>query len=197
MKPGNVPTSRLGPIIGDLVKDRWPHGGGYGVLAEKVGCDQSAIEGIVDQEYAGCEFDLADGLLCSLGRVDIWQGELSDVYSSVSIPETCERLGCSLKFHPKKQGGVKRRRFCSRQCRQMDWLARAGQINDTPKRNLKVRCRGGHFRTSENTNPRGQCLTCINVAQRHRHTLLTPEQREARASYQRGVYLRNKEPVTA
>lgn len=85
MKPGSVPTARVGPIIGELVAERWPHGGGFEVLGEKVGCDSSAIEAIVRQDNLGVKFDLADRVLCALGRPDIWQGQLADLYHSVSL----------------------------------------------------------------------------------------------------------------
>jgi len=114
VKRGNVPTDRVGPVIALLVRERWPHGGGYEVLAEKVGCDQSAIASIVLQDNAGTEFDLVDNLLCALGRWDMWHGELADIYPTKFL-ETCALPSCNRKF-PERGGGQKRKQCCSRKC---------------------------------------------------------------------------------
>lgn len=86
MKPGNIPTQEVGPILGMLVNDRWPHGGGYEILAEKVGCDQSTIASIIDQRNPGVSFDFADSLFCALGRPMEDVG-LGDIYWNVDLPD--------------------------------------------------------------------------------------------------------------
>lgn len=178
MKAGSIPTSRVSQVISDLVTDRWPHGGGVEVLAEKVGCDWSAIDNIIKQEYEGVSFDLVDKILCGLGRVDLWQGELVDVYSSVWFVETCGLHSCGKTFPESLRSG-KRKRFCSDLCRSLHHHTAAGKA--TGHRHVqRGRCFKGHKMTLENSiinvQPDGavkrQCRTCrkasLNAYKRNR-----------------------------
>jgi hypothetical protein len=113
IKPGNVPTARVGPILDALIRERWPYGGGHEILAEKVGCEQSTIATIIEQQWEGVEFDLADSLLCALGRWDIWHGALEDIYPT-KFMETCALSSCGKRFPEFKRGHLKR--YCSKKC---------------------------------------------------------------------------------
>ena len=111
MKPGSIPTETVAPKLAMLIRDRWPHGGGLDVLAEKVGCDVSALEGVLAQDSPGVAFDLADALFCALGRPmedvglgDIyWAFDLEGEASRDYIPKghlRCQRTGCGKIFQP-------------------------------------------------------------------------------------------------
>lgn len=165
MKPGSVPTARIAPVIYTLIAERWPHGGGLEVLAEKIGCDQSAIASIIDQDNPGVGFDFADNLLCALGRADMWYGTLSDIYPTKFI-ETCESRACNKRFPEKMHAGHKQR-YCSWRCFRYEWNVRAGNSSGNRKQG---RCNKGHKFTPENTalNGRGGriCRTCKQERQR-------------------------------
>lgn len=149
MRGGNVPTSRIGPILADMIAQRWPHcdEDGCNVLAEKVGCDESAIRTIIDQKHQGVSFDLADSLLCALGRADMWWGVLSDVYPTKFV-EKCALHSCERTFPEKRVGSIKR--YCSARCRKLDDDIRRGRATGHRYRQ-KNRCLRGHLLTSENT----------------------------------------------
>ena len=97
MRAGHVPTERIAPVLTLLIRESWPHGGGMDVLAEKVGCDPEAIAGIIHRENPGVTFDLADRLICALGRWDMWHGELEDIYP-IKFMETCALPSCGKQF---------------------------------------------------------------------------------------------------
>jgi hypothetical protein len=86
VRAGHVPTARIAPVLRRLISDRWPHGGGLDVLAEKVGCNASTIEGILAQDYPGLSFYLADDLFCALGRPMEDVG-LADIYWNTELVE--------------------------------------------------------------------------------------------------------------
>ena len=174
MKPGNVPTSRIGPLLGDLIRDRWPHNGGIEVLAEKVGCDWTAIEGIIKGVHEGVSFDLADKLFCALGRVDVWQGQLKDVYDNTQLLERCANPGCESMFVPDSHSGPTRRKYCSHACLWSAYNQRRGKTKRVIKRHrsggfIRV-CKNGHRRTPETTATRvdgkRECLLCKREAAR-------------------------------
>ena len=171
MKPGNVPTSRIGPLLGDLIRDRWPHNGGIEVLAEKVGCDWTAIEGIIKGVHEGVSFDLADKLFCALGRVDVWQGQLSDVYSKVRFMQTCAVPSCCKTFPEQKVGGFVKK-YCSPRCATLAHGIREGRCSGERLRQ-KNKCLKGHKLTPENTyltkrkdRIERSCRTCQREYQR-------------------------------
>jgi len=147
LKPGNVPTAIIGPKLAMLVRDRWPHGGGIVVLAEKVGCDPSAIEAVIEQINPGVSFDLADKMFCALGRPMEDVG-LADLYWSVEFRETCALHSCGKVFPEMERGSIKR--YCSQKCRKLDDDIRRGRANGHRYRQ-KNRCLKGHLLTPENT----------------------------------------------
>lgn len=166
MRAGHVPTSRIGPVLERLVRERWPHGGGIQVLADKAGCDETAIETIIRQENPGCAFDLADALLCGAGGQGAWWGELRDVYYGIEFVETCALPSCGKTFAESLRSG-KRKRFCNDNCRSLYHKMQAGLA--TGHRHVqRGRCFKGHKMTPENTmlnrQPDGsakkQCRAC-------------------------------------
>lgn len=188
MKPGNVPTDRVGPIIEQLARERWPHSG-YGVLAEKVGCHESAIRLIVEQRSAGCEFNLVDNILCSLGRPDMWWGVLSDIYYSLELSgdgkeylpdgfQRCERVACGRLFKPHRRApksGPHKPKFCSPKCNDSAYRTRkrGGFKRGAYGPGMHIRkmvCAQGHDLTDDNIAPRSDgkrvCLTCQRERQR-------------------------------
>lgn len=98
-----VPTATFGPILEHLIHQRWPDrdSEGIAILAEKVGCSWDAIDGIIRQQHEGCEFNLADELLCALGMSLLWREEpLADIYFNIDLSRTvCANPGCKIEFH--------------------------------------------------------------------------------------------------
>ena len=98
MRAGRVSTAVVGPVIGELIEERWPDDDedGCQVLAEKIGCHPESIRKLVGQRYAGADFGFVDSILAGLGRPDLWMGRLADAYT-VALPEprpepTLERI---------------------------------------------------------------------------------------------------------
>lgn len=160
MKPGSVPTARVAPILRALIKDRWPYSredvfsvsdlvGGYTVLADKVDCDPTTIERIVEQKNEGVDFDLVDRLFCALGRPDVWRGELLDVYQEMEFVQRCALHSCSKTF-PEKWN-ARRKLYCSVNCRTLAaHVARGSRPGD--RFLAKGYCQSGrHKMTPENT----------------------------------------------
>lgn len=168
MRAGSVPTARIGPIIERLVRERWPYGNGQEVLAEKIGCDESAIWNVVNQTNPGTSFDLADQLLCALGRWDMWHGELADIYPTKFI-ETCRNPMCNKKF-PERGNGRRKRLYCGRKCRQLHHLIKQGKATGMK---AAGRCHRGHRLTQDNIlkRPDGkrECRECSTANRRHRY----------------------------
>jgi len=164
LKPGNVPTAIIGPKLAMLIRDRWPHGGGIVVLAEKVGCDPSAIEAVIEQINSGVSFDLADKMFCALGRPMEDVG-LGDIYWSVEFRETCASPVCNRTFSELHRGD-KPKSYCSKKCSDMAYNIRNGRGSGTTAKNT---CWKGHKLTPENSvrqNGRRICRTCKNERQR-------------------------------
>lgn len=148
MKQGSVPTHLVGPLISELIRDRWPQGGGIEVLAEKVGCDYSAIESIIAHTNPGAGFDFVDRIFCALGRPDIWRGKLISIYEDLIFVQTCAVPSCDKTFPEKKSGHVKR--YCSARCATLAHGIRDGRCTGDRLRQ-KGYCLKGHKLTPENT----------------------------------------------
>lgn len=179
MKPGNVPTTRVAPILESLINDRWPYSdddvlavgdlaSSYAILADKAGCDPTTITKIIAQKYEGVDFDLADRLFCALGRPDVWRGELLDVYEGMQILERCAHPDCSVCFAPPLHGG-RRKRYCSQSCADSGrrGLRRIKHFRGRAQLKHSAKCRNGHLRTPENTihlqSGRIRCRVCNNA----------------------------------
>jgi hypothetical protein len=160
VKTGNVPTERIAPILYTLIRERWPHGGGLEVLSEKVGCDATAIAGIIDKQNEGVAFDLADRLLCALGRWDIWHGELEDIYPTKFI-ETCALPSCNKTF-PERRSGPHIKRYCSYRCMDLGRQVKAGRATGERLRQRGY-CLKGH-----KLNGQRQCVICRREQRKRR-----------------------------
>lgn len=160
MRAGHVPTSRIGPVVDELIRERWPHGGGYTILAEKVGCEQSTIEGLVEQVSPGMSFDLVDRILVGLGRWDMWHGVLADIYPTTFM-ETCANPVCARTFPERQIGPARRKKFCSKRCKDLEEKIRKGKATGVRRRGV---CNRGHRLTPDNVwiKPHGarQCKQC-------------------------------------
>lgn len=214
MKVGNVPTPVVGPVIERLVKERWPHMrqgdtmnqdlDGYAILAEKVGCHRDTIDAIVRQSNEGADFNLVDQIFCSLGRPDLWWGQLSDIYWDVDMTTVvCRRDGCKVSFVPRpggRNGPESRQMYCSRKCRHMDWKVRRGIVKDGKKRNLSTHCRRGHPRATTAQIKSGDyttCALCIRERRAEARARRSPEKIERERAYQRDYYRKRKAALAA
>lgn len=168
MRPGHLPTAVVGPVIEELVSERWPDEDGYQILAEKVGCDDSTIRAVVAQHNPGVGFDLVDGILACLGRPDLWEGRLADLYPE-TFWVTCALPGCGKRFPEFQRGKVKL--YCSARCRSLGHEVRHGNANGM-RYTQKSRCRKGlHRLTPDNILIRKgrvdrECRACAR--ERHR-----------------------------
>ena len=170
MKPGNVPNALIAPKLDMLIRDRWPHGNGPVILAEKVGCDESAIRLIIEQRHDGTAFDFADRLFCAVGRPMEDVG-LGDVYWSVEFRETCALHSCGKTF-PERSNGRTRKRYCSSRCATLGNAVAQGRATGDRLRG-KGKCLKGHAFTKENTILKTrngyverQCRECKRATQR-------------------------------
>jgi len=161
MRAGHVPTAVVGPLVAQLVEERWPWGDGYSVLAEKAECDESAIRQVVEQRYQGVQFDLADRLLTRLGRPDL-------VPMPKTFVETCRVPSCHHQFHERMPGGNVKR-SCSTRCGSV-WQAMQKGKGTGQRLRQRGYCLRGHRMVGENVrvDKRGQrqCRTCQRDYQR-------------------------------
>ena len=173
IKSGSVPTAAVGPVIAQLVEERWParrrpegEEWGYSILAEKVGCSWDTIGTIVRQSNEGVGFDLVDKLLCALGRPDLWTGALEHIYPW-KFTETCAIPSCSRSF-PEYHRGT-RRIYCSRRCMELGQGMKKGYCTGQRFRKRGY-CLKGHKLTPENrVGPNNGCRTCKKESDRLRH----------------------------
>ena len=183
MKPGNISTASIAPTLAMLIRDRWPHGNGVVILAEKVSCDESAIRLVLEQRNPGVSFDFADRLFCAVGRPMEDVG-LADVYYAANLTmRECASPLCAKLFREKKvRANVKR--YCSRACAMRAWKLESGQLTGN---RLKDRCFRGHKFTPENTaiRPNGKRLCRACAKDRRRLRMQDPEYRARQRAYER------------
>lgn len=198
IKPGNVPTARVGPILDSLIRERWPYGGGHEILAEKVGCEQSTIATIIEQQWEGVEFDLADSLLCALGRWDIWHGVLEDIYPT-KFWSTCSLPGCDRRFAESSRGRHGPKKYCCKAHAKLAYDVRHGNAVGLFRRKRGY-CLKGHKIAGKNakriTNGTFQCRICDNERRRKRRAS-SPELRERAREYDRAYRTRKKAALAA
>lgn len=109
----------------------------------------------------------------------------------------CERRGCSKYFLPNPRSakaGSKKQRFCSSNCRKLEWMYASGK----KKRQPVGMCRNGHIRTPENTYLlRGvsRCRECATLQQRRRQA--APEYRAWKRDYRRRYHQEHRERILA
>jgi hypothetical protein len=172
MHPGNVPTSRIGPLVKELMERQWPDGSGFVILSEKIGCHKDTIRKIIEQRNPGVPFDFADKMFCSLGVPGIWLGPLLDVYNAVEFRETCAVPGCNRTFPEQLKAG-RLKRYCSKRCSRLGMAVNIGARPGT-RYKLKGLCLRGHPLTGDNLiirmRPNGsmmrQCATCRRESDR-------------------------------
>lgn len=121
------------------------------------------------------EFDMADKLLCGMGRWELWRTEFIEYYENVNLRMTrCAHEDCKVDFEPKTGPGTIRggnpQIYCSRTC-----ATSAANGNHRHKKTdvrpvlgtHATRCRNGHERTEENTiklkSGKIRCRTCNNA----------------------------------
>lgn len=95
MQTGYISTERFAPIMERLVLERWPHSSdtsfnttsinGHKILSEKTGIPTGMCRDIQAGRQKTIHFDVADTILCALGRPDIWYGELGDIYWEIDL----------------------------------------------------------------------------------------------------------------
>lgn len=187
----SIPVDEIAPVIGMLVKERWPNSYGYDILAEKVGCDPTAIEQLVRGIRTSADFNLIDQTLCSLGRPDLWWGIFSHIYYEADLSHDlggdyipkghlrCQRVGCGQVFKPHKKApksGPNAPKFCSSKCTDAAFRMRkrGGYQRGAygPGMNLRrMACHKGHDFTPENTGTRANgkryCVECNRERQRN------------------------------
>jgi hypothetical protein len=172
VKAGNIPTAAIAEKLDMLIRDRWPHGNGLTILAEKLGCDESTIRIVLEQRHPGTSFDFVDRLFCALGRPMEDVG-LGDVYWNVGFVETCALHSCGKTF-PERFNGRTRKRYCSSRCSSLGNAVARGEATGDRLR-LKGKCLKGHDMTPENTITKWrerdqkyeyQCRECKRTTQR-------------------------------
>lgn len=142
--------------------------GSLAVLAERAGVAFGTLEKYV-YEYAGHRsmlFDDADKILCALGKVDLWRGELNEYYENVNLHlAQCAHPNCLVWYEPTRSNHI----YCSTACANS---AKRGnrRIKHFKGKAMKgehsFRCRNGHVRTPETTitlkSGKIRCRICNN-----------------------------------
>lgn len=131
------------------------------------------------------DFDLADQVICALGRVDFWRNELEHIYLSVRLKDKstfrgrkaargsrrCARTGCSNIFVPRKGGHPQR--FCSPVCKYTHHSAERRGSRSRENRRYDT-CPAGHDRSPENSrvvqHKSGQVEIRCKICERARKT---------------------------
>lgn len=191
MKTGSVPTAVVGPVIAQLIEERWParrrpegEEWGVSILAEKVGCHPDALDAIIRQKSEGVGFDFVDKILCALGRPDIWIGALADVYNDIVFMSGCALSGCNRSFRESSRGRHGPKRYCCARHAKHAYDVRKGASTGQFLRKRGY-CLKGHKMTPENskrnTDGKVQCRTCDNARRRERRR----ENLERERAYQR------------
>lgn len=171
-----VPIDEIGPVIRELVAERWPHTYGYDVLAEKIGCDESAIYSVARVENDMADFDLVDKILCALGRWDMWHGRFAHIYPTKFL-EKCASPACN-KMFPERKNGDRVKRYCSKRCLKLGQSIRRGKGTGLRARGY---CNKGHKLTPENSIPSGGYRRCrICTHEKHAERMKDPAYREYR-----------------
>jgi hypothetical protein len=158
MKPGHVPTAVVGPLVARLMEEGRDD---VTTLALRAGCDWGTIIQVVEQEYEGVSFDIADKLLCALGCPDLVP--MPEVFM-----ETCAVPACQQRFVEKAPGGHVKR-CCCRRCASTRQAIRKGKATGQRLRQRGY-CLKGHRMAGDNLriDKRGQkvCKTCQRDYQR-------------------------------
>lgn len=169
-----VPTKVFGPILLKILEGYESIDDGLAILSEKTGYATDTIWTVAHERRAGCEFDLADKLLCASGNVDLWRREpLSDIYYAIDLSTSvCAAEGCTREFVPKTTG-QRMQLYCSKTCKNAAVKMNLGITHKRIRTDLKPvdSCWRGHEFTEENTIARSdgsgrQCRKCYNKAQR-------------------------------
>ena len=148
------------------------------LLAERADMHGDTLQKIVSGRNKTIDFDVADRLLCVIGKADMWYGELRDVYAEAMFDDdlprraakasgekVCARRGCSETFVPPKlRPGQK---YCSTTCCGAAFWQRKHKVKTRLRgkgRHLEAHvCKNGHERTAENTEIKNgvrRCLIC-------------------------------------
>jgi len=144
-------------------------------------CDvlPNTLERVLTGRNNTLDFDFADLLLTKINRVDVWWGELNDIYleaqlvdegyrrkpATASGARVCAAPGCNNEFtrSGKGRGGHNKQIYCSPRCNHRAAHIRNGTMRPVSEgRNLV--CRNGHPRSKENVqilkNGSRRCRIC-------------------------------------
>lgn len=172
--------------------------GPLAILAIRVDMEEDTLRKLVWQGRGGTtiDFDLADRLLCKMGRSDVWHGRLNELYSNVVLIDDgpkraygrpsgarmCEGAECSTEFVPDPRSP--HQRFCSTSCKRKSyWKRRREREGVKPRFGTRYgQCPNGHERSPENTyvRPSGSvsCRVCGREKEAERYA--DPQYRQKR-----------------
>lgn len=98
-----VPTKVYSPILRGLIEDRFGYVSDEAlyILEEKSGVPWDTTYNILAERRDGCDFNVADELLCALGQPQLWREDpLADIYFNIDLSKTvCANPGCTVEFH--------------------------------------------------------------------------------------------------
>jgi len=92
-----VPTDRLTPFVKEYLDSYETEEtlNATSVLADEIGMGYEFVRKLYNgRGNASVSFDVADRLLCKMGRTDLWLFELSDIYQSIDLSYIDERDPC-------------------------------------------------------------------------------------------------------
>lgn len=165
-----VPSSALAPVIGPLIRQRFPDGG-IEAVSIKAGVDEALVRRIISGEKDSCEFDTADKILCALGSPMAWHSpELEHVYQSINLGwKKCDLPSCG-RMHPALARNRRPQWYCSKNCCRLAHKVRNGQANGN-RFVARNRCLRGHKMEGDNVvlnrladgTIRRQCKECKRI----------------------------------
>jgi len=131
---------------------------------------------VYDNRNVSLDFDLADLLLTKMNKVDLWWGELSDMYDKAHLVDgmaqvkpgrasgvhTCPAPMCSKDVIYTGVGAPKK--YCSKACASRAWY-RENKLKGRYGSKYGA-CPRGHERSEENTQIRKDGTPCCRVCRR-------------------------------
>jgi hypothetical protein len=178
LEEGRIPLSAISPLLSSFLEEHGETVGSLAALADRSGVSIAALEKYMCGERRSMLFDHADGIVCALGKVDLWRSELSEYYENVNLNlRQCAHPDCSVWFTPgetkeagaRNPGSGRRQKYCSTPC------ANSARVGNRRIKHFRgaaqrgehsFRCRNGHVRTPETTitlkSGKIRCRICNN-----------------------------------
>lgn len=174
--PRRIPTKVIVPFIQEYLNayqmdEETSTVGPVQVLADRAGLHSDSLRNYLGYRKQTMDFDMADRLICAIGRPMLWRSELLEWYERVDLSDPpkppppkyglirCFRPGCTQMFEPKMPWA----KYCSKACKASVQGNRRRRKKGVPTRygTRWGTCPRGHDRSEENVYVRRNgSITC-------------------------------------